>query len=112
MITARGFDLANYFWEFCTDYDSSTPELADGSLFPAPEQLVELLRAYSDRCALGEECDPKELAGEVSCYLPLVHFNWGLWGLIKAAEEEHSKFDYLKYAVMRLANIFQAASTF
>lgn len=107
MITSRGFDLANYFWEHCTDYDSPTPEIPNKDLFPDHELLLDLLGSYEQRCGSDEECSPEEIAREIYCFLPLVHLHWGLWGIIKAAEGS-SKFDYLQYAVERLFQVFQS----
>lgn len=107
MITSRGFDLANYFWEHCTDYDSLTPEIPNTSLFPEHERLLGLLSSYEKHCGSEEGCNLEGIAREVHCYLPIVHLHWGLWGIIKAAEGP-SKFDYLQYAVERLSRVFQS----
>jgi choline kinase len=65
MPVPRGFDLANYFCEFCADYESpTTPAHAlDYSLFPSPEYRQKLLSHYS-RSLLKQEtsCNSTRLA--------------------------------------------------
>jgi choline kinase len=118
--TGRGYDLANFFCEFCGDYDSAdqTPaHLMDFSLYPDEESRRLIFQSY---CLAidweGSEKTPLEktlesLEAEVRVYLPLAHLQWAHWGVIKAADEIQrgvvSSFDYLRYAYQRYAQWHQ-----
>jgi thiamine kinase-like enzyme len=99
MPTSRGFDLANYLSEFCSDYDSATPELVNKSQFPSVKDIDQILTLYSSSCD-AEKIE--SLRKEVLAHLPLVYLHWGHWGLVKAAESGgKSSFDYLTYSLQR-----------
>ena len=99
MPTSRGFDLANYLSEFCSDYESKKPELVNPSRFPSTKDIDDILTLYSSSSDVKEI---ERLRKEVLAHLPLVYLHWGHWGLVKAAESGgNSSFDYLTYSTQR-----------
>ena len=104
MITSRGFDLANYFWEFCNDYESETSHIPDDAAFPSDEFILQVVEEYlgvigdSDSTSAG-------VLREIKAYLPLVHLHWALWGIIKAVEPSTSNFDYQSFSRERAKRI-------
>lgn len=107
--TSRGYDLANFFCEFCGDYDSSEQipaHVMDFSRYPEEESRKLIFQSYCEATGCqGDEKVLESLETETRVYLPLVHLQWAHWGLIKAADEiqrgEFSSFDYLSYAHQR-----------
>lgn len=94
MPTTRGFDLANFFNEFCFDYDSSQPEIPDESKYPGRDRMIALLKQY----VKDDDADEliEDILYEVQVYRPIVNLLWGHWGLVKASETSGaSSFDYL-----------------
>ena len=107
--TTRAFDLANFFTEFCSDYDAPVDcaDRLDDSLFPDKKTRHSLLAAYLD--VSKEDPAVKLLDRQVMAYLPFVQLHWGHWALIKSAEagetNEPLGFNYLRYAHQRY-NLF------
>lgn len=115
MVTTRGFDLANYFWEHCSDYDRAHNEIPDASHYPSIEEANRLITLYLQ--SLGKNDNDsrlyQDLIGrlrqEIEAHLPFVHLQWAHWGLIKAGDRLGKKpgsFDYLKYAHDRFKRFF------
>lgn len=97
--TARGFDFANYFCEFCSDYDVEGGHEVSYELYPSFKDRMGIFRAYLGPDA--SEDDLLKLEHETECYLPFVHLQWAHWGLVKAQDEYLSSFDFLRYAYLR-----------
>lgn len=96
---ARGFDFANYFCEFCSNYDIEGGHEVSYELYPNVKQRYEIFREY-----LGEDATDEfilQFDHETTCYLPFVHLQWAHWGLIKAQESHCSSFDHLRFAYLR-----------
>jgi len=104
MITSRGFDLANYFWEFCSDYESESSFIPDDAAFPSDEFIVQVVEEYL-RVVGDNGSTSVNVLHEIKAYLPLVHLQWALWGLIKAVEPSASSFDYARFSLERAARI-------
>ena len=128
--TTRAYDLANFIWEFCSDFSGLDPAEYHSEYFPDKEARASLLAAYLTAAREGEAYDGTitddeaavaVLDKQVLAYTPFVHLHWGHWALIKAAESEgqHTTtieagveaadtveaesigFNYLKYAQQR-----------
>lgn len=102
--TPRGLDLANFFNEFCFDYDGEHPEVPDTTKYPSPKFIYQLLKEY---LGVPDEDLIRRVHQEIVVYLPIVCLLWGYWSLVKAAEGGISdKFNYLKsaYERFKLAN--------
>lgn len=109
MATSRGFDLANFFWEHCSDYGRDHCEIADESYYPDVGGQEAFLKVYLQQMGLDPSVDLVEkIKHEVAAYLPLVHLQWAHWGLIKAAEKigKEPSFDYLKYSHYRFLRLY------
>lgn len=96
--TSRGFDLANFFNEFCADYDDPhSPATLHEEWFPAVGEMKVLAEAYlaaTDRG--GSEENVKQLCQEVIAHLPVASLYWAYWCLFTdLASTKSSKFDYL-----------------
>ena len=102
-LSPRGFDLANHFCEWASDYTADTPESLDyAHRYPSAEEQMIFIRAYCDE-ALSEdvECEPEMLFLEAQAYVPVSHLLWAHWGIIQATKSFIS-FDYLRFAYERL----------
>lgn len=104
MITSRGFDLANYFWEFCNDYESETLHIPNDAAFPSEEFILQVIEEYL-RVVGDDYSTSVSVLHEIKTYLPLVHLHWALWGLIKAVEPSISDFDYQNFSWERAKRI-------
>jgi thiamine kinase-like enzyme len=109
--TSRGFDLANFMCEFCSDYDSHEPHELNYDLFPCDATRVHLIRSYLSVHA--NDCTSRpvpEVDREIMAYLPFVHLFWAHWALVKyfnavrpggSSASSSAAFDYLRYATQR-----------
>jgi thiamine kinase-like enzyme len=98
--TTRGFDLANFFCEFGSDFDSpDESHEVNFTLYPDFKERKSIFRQYLGAEATEEELHNLEL--ETAAYLPFVHLQWAHWGLIKAQESHGSSYDHLRYAYQR-----------
>ncbi|CAM9167513.1 unnamed protein product, partial [Ectocarpus fasciculatus] len=97
--TARGFDLANYFCEFCSDYDQEKSHELSFALYPEYKDRMQIYRAYLGPAASQQEL--LQLERETSCYRPFVHLQWAHWGLVKAQDSHGSAYDHLRYAYLQ-----------
>ena len=100
--TTRGYDLANFFCEFCNDYKGEQPEKTHREHFPSSSTIDRIIEHYS------AEQDVATVREEALAYLPLVYLHWGHWGLVKAAESHSGSFDYLFYAMQRYQQFIDA----
>ena len=125
--TTRAYDLANFIWEFCSDFSGVDPAEYHSEYFPDKETRASLLAAYLTAAREGEsyngtisdmESAVAVLDKQVLAYTPFVHLHWGHWALIKAAEsevqhtdaeaeavDESIAFNYLKYAQQRYKEV-------
>ncbi|KAL2915055.1 hypothetical protein HK105_205378 [Polyrhizophydium stewartii] len=93
----RGFDIGNHFCEWA-GFD------CDWSLYPSEQQQKTWLRAYHAE-ATGKQPTDAQLTAlhhEALKFSLAAHFFWAVWALVQA-EISDLDFDYLEYAVMRLA---------
>jgi thiamine kinase-like enzyme len=111
--TTRGYDLANFFCEFCSDYDANEypPHEMDFSAFPSSIVRREVLGAYVDELMASAstavnnienviKTDPQsdcmrnaldQIDEEILAYLPFVHYHWAHWGIVKENDiSEHN----------------------
>ncbi len=42
----RGFDIANHFYEWCANYESSEPHILKFKLYPSAEEPMHFIEAY------------------------------------------------------------------
>lgn len=99
MVTARGLDFANFFCEFCSDYDTPHPDTLHFDNYPTHDVCLAVIAAYLGG---GSPAAAAQIAREADAHLPLVHLQWGHWGIVRAAGPgRHSGFNYLRYAHQR-----------
>lgn len=93
----RSFDIANHFCEYA-GFD------CDYTLFPDSESfqrqwIKEYLTSFTGQCT-DKEID--QILKEVAIFTLVAHIFWCFWGLVQAQVSD-IQFDYMSYAVMRLA---------
>ena len=96
--TTRGVDLANYFCEFCSDYDSENAHDMDFTLYPFFEDRAKIISSY---LGSADSLTIAEVDREINAYLPFVHLQWAHWGIVKSLESHLSSFDYIRFAYNR-----------
>ena len=111
----RGFDVANHFAEYA-GFE------CDWSKLPNERQRERFCAAYVEAEATGRGWEREStstaenrktaaaLAREAEAFAPVTHLWWGLWAVMRAAnqsegegEGEGARFDYAAYAERRLA---------
>lgn len=89
-ISPRGYDIANYFCEWMTDYAAEDRESLDPGKFPNPDQITELLASYGD--------DDRLEYKEIEPFINLSHYLWTCWSIRQIAVNPTVNFDFFKYA--------------
>ncbi|GAA97739.1 uncharacterized protein L969DRAFT_97447 [Mixia osmundae IAM 14324] len=112
-LNPRGFDIANHFVEFQTDYQHNTlSHTLTHAPYPSPEERRRFYRAYigSDggtdvvtddlddpataaRSLKREDARVLRLEEEVTVWAPSSHAMWCVWGIIQARDEIVAKID-------------------
>ena len=71
------------------------------------------LRCYADAASgtgATSESEVSDLMAEVECFYPASHLFWGLWALVRSADDSAGdEFDFYGYAEERLSCVFEPA---
>ena len=105
------YDIANHFYEWTADYNSSTPHLLDFFKYPTVQERRNFYTAYLGRNhinARGDQALIDRMDQQVRCWGPASHALWAIWGIVQARENaegnvEQPEFDYIGYARFRMA---------
>ncbi|OMJ18063.1 putative choline kinase 2 [Smittium culicis] len=119
----RGADIANHFTEWMADYGTDQPHVLFDSKFPSKNQRIDyytsyletevLLKNFIDETKLKNadysdiidfeliKEQAEQLDSEVLDFVPGLHLQWGLWGLIQACLSGID-FDYLEFGFQRI----------
>ncbi|KAK2462040.1 hypothetical protein APHAL10511_006503 [Amanita phalloides] len=110
---AAAYDIANHFHEWTADYHSLTPHLLDLSKYPSIKERRNFYLAYLKQCRssvedLDGQASITKLDEQVRYWSPASHAMWAIWGIVQAREDvegnvEQPEFDYISYAVCRMA---------
>jgi len=104
---AAGFDIANHFHEWTTDYQSGQPHLMRSDRYPNEAERRNFYEAY-----LGGEAGIELLEREVKVWSAASHGMWAVWSIVQAREEVISgvvgEFSYLLYAKERLSLFYSS----
>lgn len=112
----RGFDIANYFQEWTTDYLSSTPHLMNPSSYPTLEERRRFYEAYlshaSSKPAIVGETSIVQLEREVRSWSPACSGMWAVWSIVQAKDDVErgmtgEEFNYIAHAKCRMAAFFR-----
>ncbi|PVV02840.1 hypothetical protein BB560_002696 [Smittium megazygosporum] len=119
----RGAEIANHFTEWMADYSSEVPHSLIDANFPTLEQRYHFYKSYiqtndhlnqsiselyPNYSHLGGkkgnatlEIKLEEMDKEVLFFVPIIHLQWGVWGLIQACISSID-FNYLVYGIQRI----------
>lgn len=108
--TSRGADLANFFGEFCADYNSVDRWKLDNTKYPTDAVMTEILHTYLQNSSIGSVSDISQVKDEIRAYLPLVQLLWGHWSLVQASKvASKSMVIYLEFAHQRYIRFRETA---
>ncbi|KAH8835925.1 choline kinase, cytoplasm [Flagelloscypha sp. PMI_526] len=119
------FEIANYFNEWTTDYNSDTPHLLNTTLYPSEEARYNFIQAYiehtnpENEVALTEadkEAQVKALDEQVRYWSPSSHAYSAIWAIVQAREDvmdqvSQPEFDYIRFACSRMKAFYHELSS-
>jgi len=105
------YDIANHFYEWTANYNSSKPHLLDFSKYPTVQERRNFYTAYLGRnhtSVRGDQALSDRMDQQVRYWGPASHALWAIWGIVQAREDaegsiEQPEFDYIGYARCRMA---------
>ncbi|KAL4069435.1 choline kinase cytoplasm [Scleroderma citrinum] len=116
----RAFDIANYFQEWMTDYQSSEPHQLRFSLYPTREERWSFYEAYLSHASSNKsgvpvvvrEASMVQLEREVCNWSPACAGMWAIWSIVKAKDDVErgiveGELDYIAHAKCRMAAFFR-----
>jgi len=107
-VNYAAFDLANYFCEWCFDYNGSTENWRmNQGLFPDTLEQHRILSVYLQKRFGTGGTGMEEWLRMIDYMVPIAHLTWAYWLIVKAASEfdmppEDVSFDYMSCARERL----------
>ncbi|OQR86068.1 choline/ethanolamine kinase [Thraustotheca clavata] len=94
----RGFDLGNYFGEWCYFMHGPPIEVGDPLTYPSVDQQRQFCKAYLSQTASEQEIE--QLRMEANVYTLAAHLYWAVWAIAQSPKST-KEFNYFAYGIGR-----------